>query len=96
MYCLGALERFERMAPKDVQKVALEIALLGTGGIDPNDPDRRYTLKALPGEYSGLHLLCLMFVAFKAVAPDHEIGFDVSREYQSAVAMHAARKGPPK
>lgn len=95
MYCLGALERFEPMPLQEVQKIGLEIAVLGTGGIDPNDADKRYTLKTLPGEYSGLQLLCLMFVAFKAVAPDRDIGFDVSREYQTAVAMHTARKGKP-
>ena len=44
-------------------------------------------------EYSGLQPLCLMFVAFKTVAPDRDIGFDVSREYQTAVALHTARKG---
>lgn len=93
MYCLGALERFEPLSPQEVQKVGLEIALLGTGGIDPNDADKRYTLKTLPGEYSGLHLLCIMFVAFKAVAPDRDIGFDVAREYRTALAMHNARKG---
>lgn len=93
MYCLGALERFEPMPLQEVQKIGLEIAVLGTRGIDPNDADKRYTLKTLPGEYSGLQLLCLMFVAFKAVAPDRDIGFDVSREYQTAVAMHTARKG---
>ena len=93
MYCVGALERFEPLSLQEVQKIGLEIAVLGTGGIDPNDADRRYTLKSLPGEYSGLQLLCLMFVAFKAVAPDRDIGFDVAREYQTAVALHAGRKG---
>ena len=93
MYCLGALERFEPLSLQEVQKIGLEIAVLGTGGIDPNDADKRYTLKSLPGEYSGLQLLCLMFVAFKAVAPDRDIGFDVAREYQTALALHTARKG---
>ena len=93
MYCLDALERFEPLSTQEVRKVGLEIAVLGTGGIDPNDADKRYTLKTMPGEFSGLHLLCLMFAAFKAVAPDRDIGFDVAREYRTAVALHAARKG---
>lgn len=93
MYCLGALERFEPLSPQEVRKIGLEIAVLGTGGIDPNDADRRYTLKSLPGEYSGLQLLCFMFVAFRAVAPDRDIGFDVSREYDTALVLHTARKG---
>ncbi len=93
MYCLGAIERFEAMPPQDVQKVGFEIAVLGTRGIDPNDSTRRYTLKTLPGDFSGLQLLCIMFVAFEVVAPGTDVGFDVSREYQTAVSLHAARKG---
>lgn len=92
MYCLGALERFDGMSPPDVQKVGFEIAVLGTRGIDPNDPDRRYTLKTLPGEFSGLHLLCLMYVAFKQFAPDSNTGFDVSREYEAARSLFNAQK----
>ena len=93
MYCLGAIERFDTMTPPEIQKVGFEIAVLGMRGIDPNDPGKRYTLKTLPGEFSGLQLLCIMFVAFKTIAPGTNTGFDVSREYQTAVAMHSARKG---
>ena len=34
-------------------------------------------------------LVCLMFVAFKQVAPDHDVGFDLEREYEMAKAMHS-------
>ena len=46
MYCLAAIERFETMPAQEVQKVGFEIAVLGMGGIDPNDAARRYTLKS--------------------------------------------------
>ncbi len=36
-----------------------------------------------------------MFVAFKTIAPGADTGFDVSREYETAVSMHTARKGKP-
>lgn len=93
MYCLGALERFESMSSLVVRNVGLEIAVLGDRGIDPNDSGKRYTLKSLPGEFSGLQLLCIMYAAFKVFAPNVDIGFDVSREYQTAVSLHAVRKG---
>lgn len=41
----------------------------------------------MPGAFSGLHLMCYMFVGFKAIAPDQDIGFDLSREYELATQM---------
>jgi tetratricopeptide (TPR) repeat protein len=84
MYCVGALEKFESMSADEVQKIGFEIAMLGTRGIDVNNPDSRYTLKNLPGEFSGLHLLSLQYVAFKRIAPEQNIGFDLSAEYEAA------------
>jgi Tfp pilus assembly protein PilF len=92
MYCLGALERFKVMAPDDVQRIGFEIAILGMNGIDPNDPTKKHTLRSLPGEFTGLQLLCLMYVAFKIVAPGRDVGFDVSREYESALSLFDAQK----
>lgn len=92
MYLVGGLEAFERMTRQQVQRIALEIAALGTRGIDPNDPAQKYTLTSLPGKYSGLQLMCLMFLAFKQIAPDHDVRFDLSREYATAQTLHAARK----
>ncbi len=88
MYLLGALERFEALPPEEMRKIGLEIAILGRGGLDTNDSTQKYTLRSLPGRFSGLHLVCLMYAAFKVVAPDQDIGFDLSREYETALAMH--------
>lgn len=93
MYCLGAIERFEKMSPQEVQAVGFEIAVLGMSGINPNDATKRYKLKVLPGEFSGLQLLCLMYAAFKLIAPDRDTGFDVGREYRAAIELHESRKG---
>jgi tetratricopeptide (TPR) repeat protein len=92
MYLLGALERFEKMTPAQVQQVGFEIAVMGMKGLDTNDPAQKYRLKTLAGSYSGLHLVCLMFVAFRQVAPQHSIGFDLAREYAEAERMYQARK----
>ena len=88
MYLLGALQRFDRMKPEEVQAVALEIAVVGQRGIDVNNPGSRYELRSLPGEFTGMHLMCLMFAAFRQVAPDSDIGFDLLAEYQAAQSMH--------
>lgn len=91
MYCLDALERFEKMTPDEVQKVGVEIAILGTSGLDVNDPTPKYRLRALPGEFSGLHLVSIEYVAFKQITPDEDIGFDLSREYEMALGMQQRR-----
>ncbi len=86
-YCLDALRKFGEMTPDQVRKIGVEIALLGQRGLDTNSPDQKYKLKNLPGQFSGLHLVCLMYVAFKQVGPDGPMGFDLTKEYQAAKKM---------
>ena len=88
---LGAIERFEKMSGAEVQRIAFEIALLGQRGLDVNDPAQKYHLKSLAGSFSGLHLVSLMYVGFKQIAPEQDIGFDLSREYAAAKSLHARR-----
>ncbi len=88
MYCLGALEKFESMSADEVQRIGFEIAMLGTRGIDVNNPESSYTLKNLSGEFSGLHLLSIQYVAFKKIAPKENIGFDLSAEYEAAMKLY--------
>jgi tetratricopeptide (TPR) repeat protein len=87
MYCLGALKIFAGMTPDQVQKIGFEIAILGTRGIDVNVSTQKYTLRSMPGKFSGLHLLCYEYVAFKQVAPGKDIGIDLSVEYQAALTL---------
>ena len=46
-------------------------------------------LQTMPGEFSGLQLVCYMYVGFQIVAPGTDIGFDLSREYRIAKSMHS-------
>ncbi len=92
MYCLGALEKFEIMPRDEVQQIGFEIALLGTRGIEVNDPAQKYTLRSLDGNFSGLHLVSLQYVAFKIIAPEQNIGFNLEDEYQAAEALFQKRK----
>ncbi len=91
MYCLGALEKFSEMAPDAVQAVGFEIALKGRSGLEVNNPDILYTLRTLPGEFTGMHLMCLMFTAFQQIAPETDIGFDLSQEYNAALEIRSLR-----
>ena len=95
MYCLGALERFEGMSRDEIQAIGFEIAMLGRRGLDVNNPDSRYTLRSLPGEFSGLHLVSLMYTAFKQIAPETDVGFDLSQEYAAATSLHTTKKPSP-
>lgn len=60
-------------------------------GLDINGPTPKYHLNSLPGEFSGLHLVSIMYVAFQQTAPGQDVGIDLSREYQAAQAIKASR-----
>ena len=91
MYCLGALERFDKMPMEEVKKISMEIAVLGMSGLDMNDPGEKYTLKSLPGKFSGLHLFCIEYVGFKMFEPSLDLGFEISAEYEEAQKLCEAR-----
>ena len=91
-YCLGALQRFDGMPKAEVQKIAFEIAMLGSRGLDVNNPAEQYTLRSIEGKFSGLHLLCIQYVGFQIIEPSLDLGFDLSAEYDAARSMHQGRE----
>ncbi len=91
-YCLEALKRFDGKLRDEIFKIASEIGLLGTKGIDHTTPDKTYTLKSYPNEtFTGMHLLCLMYVGFKLIEPDLNTGLDFKDAYEMALEAHKAR-----
>ena len=92
MYCLAALERFADMTNSQVQGIAFEAALLGQKGFSVNDPSSRYTLRSLSGEFSGLGIVCLMYVGFQRIKPGTDVGFDLSQEYAAAQQLFSGPK----
>lgn len=88
MYCASAMEILEGKLPAELQKIAFEIAMLGTRGLNVNDSSVKYNIRSLPGEYSGLNLLCIEYVAFQQFAPQQDIGFDLTKEYRAALAIY--------
>jgi tetratricopeptide (TPR) repeat protein len=84
MYITGSLERFAEMKAGEIQAIGVEIATLGQNGLDINDPEKKYRLRSLPGTFSGLHLVAIMYTAFQQIAPGTDVGIDFSREYEAA------------
>lgn len=84
IYCGEALRMFDQMPKAEVQKIAFEIATLGSKGLSVSDPAENYTLRSLPGQFSALKLLCLQYVGFRQIEPTVDIGFDLAAEYEQA------------
>jgi tetratricopeptide (TPR) repeat protein len=83
-YCISALERFAGKPDDLVRRVSFEVALLGRSGLDIHSADRKYRLNSLSGDFTGLQLVCLMYVGFQLIDPSADIGMDLSREYEAA------------
>ena len=92
MYCLNAMEKFDKMSQEEVKRIAFEIAMKGRTGLDTDDPTPRYQLNSLPENFSGLNLVCFMYVAFETVAPETDVGFDLSKEFAAAEALYRGDK----
>ncbi len=92
-YCLAALEKYNEMSFTEIQGINYEISMLGRTGINPSDTETKYQLTCLPGDFTALQLLCYMYVGFKLVNPEIDIGFDLSKEYSAAKAMYSSQHG---
>lgn len=91
MYCLAAMQHFDAMSEAELRVVVLEIATIGRQGLDVNDPDRRYSLRSMPGDYSGLQLVSYLFVGMRRIAPEYDVGFDLAQEYALAMGLTKER-----
>ena len=88
MYLLGTLERFSKMPRQQITALAQEIALLGQSGLNYASPDKKYSVNAFPGEtFSGLQLLCFMYVGFKQIDPSLDTGLDFGDAYAQALKL---------
>jgi Flp pilus assembly protein TadD len=61
-YCLQALQLFEGMDQQRFLAVLSEVAAVGQGGLQINEPGTSRSLKTLPGTWSDLALACLIHV----------------------------------
>jgi len=90
MYCLAALKLFT--SDRELcKKVTFEIAMMGQGGLAINNPDKKYRLKSLDGEFTALHLVTYMYVGMSIVMPGQDAGIDLSAEFKAARALFEAK-----
>lgn len=90
-FCLDAMQKFHALREAQTKAITFEVAMLGRGGFDINSPDKKYTLKSLPGHFSGLHLVSIMYVGMKSLAPTVDVGIDLSEEYAEAKRLFALK-----
>jgi tetratricopeptide (TPR) repeat protein len=86
-YCINAMGMFDKVGPAETKKIAFEIAMKGQRGLDVNDPSKKYTLNSLAGVFTGLQLVSYMYVGFKRIAPQMDVGIDLSEEYEMAMQI---------
>ena len=73
--------------------ITAEIALLGHTGLGHASPDRKYTLDSIPGEqFTGLQLMCMLYVGLKRTAPDLDPGMPFADAYRTALSLHGSPK----
>ena len=88
MYCLSALQLFEKKTKEEIKEIGFEIALLGSQGIDPKNSEKRHNLASIPGkQFSGLQLLAYMYVAWQQIDPTKDLEINFKNEYEQAKKM---------
>lgn len=93
MYMLGAMEYMDTLERHEVSQLAIEIALVGTTGINPKN---KYTLKSIPDkEFGGYELLAYYYVSWARAYPEKiaDLGLPFSQAYEAAVQMYNAKRG---
>lgn len=93
MYMLGAMEYFDTLTPRDVHRIALEIAMVGVTGINPQN---KYTIKPIPNKvFGGYELLAYYYVSWARAIPEklNQLGLPFANAYDSAIQLYKAKYG---
>lgn len=92
MYMLGAMEYFDGFELDEVHKIAMDIAVVGMGGINPNN--KGYKVKSIPDrEFGGYELLAYYYVSFARAVPHllQKLGLPFADAYESALQLYNAK-----
>jgi len=93
-FMVSALQYFDGMPKSKIKEIAIEIAMIGTQGINPA-PEHTYKVTSIPGkEFSGYNLLAFYFVSWKLAIPDmvKDLNLPYEDEYNSALAIFNSKK----
>ena len=91
MYMLGAMEYFDTLDARDVHRIAIEIAMVGVTGINPQ---KKYSIKSIPNkEFGGYQFLAYYYVSWARAIPEklESLGLPFSKAYESALQMYNAK-----
>ena len=78
------MQKFRDLGDTKTRAIVFEISMLGRSGLDINDSSKKYSLRSLPGTFSGLHLVALMYSGMQLIDPSIDAGVDFSREFAEA------------
>jgi Flp pilus assembly protein TadD len=85
MFMVDALKYFKDKAVEDIKQTALEIAMLGTMGIDPNK--KEYIISSIADKrFSGNQVLAYYYVSWAKAMPEQvqHLGLDFKKEFEMA------------
>jgi hypothetical protein len=85
MFMVDALNYFKNKAVEDIKQTALEIAMLGTMGIDPNK--KEYIISSIADKrFSGNQVLAYYYISWALAIPEQvqHLGLDFKTEYEMA------------
>jgi tetratricopeptide (TPR) repeat protein len=85
-YCMEALRLFKDKPLDEIGQISFEIAMKGCA-LDINDPSKTHAVSSLSGRFTGLQLVSYMYVGYRKVAPEMDVGLDLSEEYQMALRL---------
>ena len=89
--------RHARLADADVRTIALEVALAGQEGLDYASPEKKYRVRALPGEtFSDLEMMRLIHAGFKRLAPGEHTGMKLDEPFLTALELFNGRAPEPR
>jgi len=94
MYMLGALQYMDGMPHEDIHRIAIEIAIVGMRGINPNN--NGYSISAIPNkEFGGYEFLAYYYVSWALAIPEKvdSLGLPFKSAYEAAKQMFEKRKG---
>lgn len=94
MYMLAALQYLKPLPIHDVHRIAIEIAMVGMNGINPNN--KGYKIASIPDkEFGGYEFLAYYYVSWAIAVPEKldQLGLPFSKAYEAALQMYNAKKG---
>lgn len=89
MFMVEALQYFGSMSQAEIKKIALEIAMLGIQGFNPQKEG--YRVASIPGKsFSGYHILAYYYVSWALAIPEQlaELQLPFDKEYEMALIMN--------